>query len=99
LPYRPSTVITTTTKIRPFIICINIAVQTGGVLYINYESYDVNPGLINFYYSTKTCTYYSMALSVVIFDPSTPGLLFLDGTIEQTSLSSTTTTQVDPTYG
>jgi hypothetical protein len=59
---------------------------------------DINPGLINFYYSSKTCTLYSMSVSVVIFDTSTPGLLFLDGTIEQNSLSSTTSTQVDPTY-
>lgn len=90
LQYVPTIQITKDVKLRQFLMALDIEAQNGGVLSLNFEKVEQTSTGLNFLYSSNLCRINSISLSVVIFDPSTPGLLFVDGQIEQNSLSTTT---------
>lgn len=90
MSYIPTIQITNTIKVRPFIVALDIEAQNNGVLAISHDKTDINPGKINFLFSSKSCRIYSLSLSVVVFDTATPGILFVDGSLEQNSLSTST---------
>lgn len=93
MKYQPSLSVTQSLKIRVFISGIDIASQNGAPLWINHERILIDYG-ITLIFSSNLCHIYGLTLSIVLFDPSTPGLLFLDGAIEQNSLSTSTQVKV-----
>jgi hypothetical protein len=98
IPYRPVSKLTPTLKIKPFISSLNIITRQGGLLSINYINTTVLSTSIYFYYSASTCDVNDLQLSVVIFEPNMPGMIFVDGTIEQNSAVTKTSTQIDRNF-
>jgi hypothetical protein len=96
LTYQPTIRLTPTTKVRAYVYGISINTKPGGLIAFNNEQTTISGSVVNIVYSSNTCTISSLFISVVIYDTATPGLAFLDGTISQGSLSSTTSVQVDP---
>lgn len=64
--------------------------ENNGALNINHEKTQIQGRNVIFVFSSRSCNIHSISLSVVIFDPSTPGVLFVDGSVEQNSLSTST---------
>ena len=73
---------------------MNINILPNGALTLNYDSYNVNGGSIDFRFSSFTCFVSAIKLNVVIFDTSSPGVLYLDGFLEQNSIKSKTTVSI-----
>jgi hypothetical protein len=69
--------------------------KSGGFLSLNCEQASVIGNSVTILYSSNNCNINSLYLSVVLYDINTPGLVFVDGTISQNSLSSVTTSQID----
>ena len=90
--YKPKLQLKDEMKVRPFISGIDANTLPNGALKLVYERYDFlsNDGSINFIFSSNGCLINSPLMNVIIFDPTTPGVLYLDGLLEQNSLQSVT---------
>ena len=78
---------TETTKLRPFISGLDMDVLPNGTLKLVYEKYQkMSTGDVRVQFSSSSCRVNVLYLNVVIFDPSTPGVLYVDGFFQQNSL-------------
>lgn len=82
-------------KIRPYISGLDVNVLPNGVLKLSYEKLDRKAdGSADLWFSSSSCYVNKLVLTVVIFDPTPPGVLYLDGLLEQNSISSQTTIEI-----